>query len=1092
MKLTCCIRAGTFLIALTVSVGASIRCAATCNAENYLRDVKPLLEHKCYACHGALRQQGGLRVDTAASLIRGGQSGPTVSQGKPQESMLMDVLTGDAGFRMPPDNEGAPLTAKEIELVRRWITAGAPHPIDESPQSDPTQWWSYQPIKRPALPDVADEHWCRTEVDYFVAAMRSDLGLEPTLEAPKSIWMRRVFLDLIGLPPTRREQQRFLADSSPTAHQTVVDDLLSRPEYGQRWGRQWMDVWRYSDWYGSRGINEIRYSQRHIWRWRDWIVSSLNGDKGYDRMIREMLAGDEICGGDVSVLPATGYLGRNWYKFDRNVWMFDTVERTSEALLGLTLRCCRCHDHKYDPVTQEEYYRFRAFFEPHDVRTDPISALSPTQKDAKLGDVPSDGLSMVYDKTPDAPTFRFERGDGRNPDESKPLSPGVPVALGGEVSIKSIDLAAEVWYPALRDGMQESLIEKAIAEVDRAEQILRESQLEMEEARQALAAFSRATTGPMEPEVLLRDDFTAPKGDVWKTINGSWDYKDGKLRQSSVTSFATIATKADITGDFHVRLRYRPLSPGTYRSVGFSFDFIDKGNSQDVYTSTGDSRQSVQAFHRIGGKQVYPKEGIVYTPLEVDREVTLDVTVVGSSMTIDLNGDRKLDYAMPVERRDGKFSLWVHQGAAEFLELTITKLAQSRKTSQRRLNDAKGAVVVAEAELNLARGEEESMRKRLAADIARYVEKNVAVDSTLTCQARAAELAVDVLKAELEVLRAPGTPEKRAEAEAKLATARKAAKNPTGDYTSAGQQFPRTSTGRRTALADWITSTKNPRTARVAANHIWARHFGRPLVATPENFGPSGRRPTHPQLLDWLASELMASEWRMKKLHKKLVLSATYRMSTAPAFFEAEKENNEAYRIARRRDPENRLLWRMNPGRMEAEVVRDSLLYLARQLDSTMGGPEIPETDGEKNYRRSLYFRNTPNEKMDMLEVFDVADPNACYRRKQSIIPHQSLAMMNSGLAQDAARIVAEQLSDESDFVTVAFETVLARKPTAEEFSRCKRFLDEHTRLLAQEAKSVFSAGGNVTRPPASQPRARARENLVHTLFLHNDFVTIR
>jgi hypothetical protein len=883
---------------------AALRASTVCSAADYLQDVKPLLKHKCYACHGALKQQAGLRLDTAASLMAGGDSGAAVMPGSPRESLLMGVVTGDAGFRMPPENEGSPLTAEEVDVMREWIAAGASAPKDEVPEADPRLWWSYRPIERPPLPTVSDASWCRGEIDCFVAARRTQAGLPHVTEASKEIWLRRVFLDLTGLPPTRRDQQQFLSDDSPTAYEAVVDDLLGRPQYGERWGRHWMDIWRYSDWYGSRGGNEIRYSQRHIWRWRDWIVSSLNADRGYDQMIREMLAGDEIASDDPAVLSATGYLGRNWYKFDRNAWMFETVERAGEAFLGLTFRCCRCHDHKFDPVTQEEYYRFRAFFEPHDVRTDPISAFTGTHKDATLGQVLNDGIACVFDKTPDTPTYRFERGDGRHPDKSQPLSPGVPAALGGDINIHPVDLPVAAWYPVLRAGVRETLIAKAEADVRSATEKLRDARLK-----------AKAVSDQQDPN-------SAPS-------------------------------------------------------------------------------------------------------------------------------------------------------------------AESQRTRQQ----AAQVVTMAQAELNLAQGEAAWTRVRLAADVEKYINHNQALASRHDQVARDARQTLEVLKARVDVVRAAGSPDKAAKAQLRLTAALDAAKIQSGESVALGEQYPKTSTGRRTALADWITSPTNPRTARVAANHIWGRHFGQPLVATPENFGLNGRKPTHPQLLDWLAAELVANEWKMKPLHRQLVLSATYRMASAPWRSSAVSDHMAE---ARQRDAKNRFFWRMNSRRMEAEVVRDSTLFLSSRLDTTFGGPEIPETDGDKHLRRSLYFRNTPNEKMLMLDTFDVADPNACYRRKASIVPAQSLAMMNSGLVQDSARMIAKALAQETDFVTAAFETVLARRPAAAETQRCQGFLVEHARQHQQEAGPSFPAGGSARLTPSKDPELRARENLIHVLFLHNDFVTIR
>ncbi|HIK91999.1 MAG TPA: DUF1553 domain-containing protein, partial [Planctomycetes bacterium] len=406
----------------------------------------------------------------------------------------------------------------------------------------------------------------------------------------------------------------------------------------------------------------------------------------------------------------------------------------------------------------------------------------------------------------------------------------------------------------------------------------------------------------------------------------------------------------------------------------------------------------------------------------------------------------------------------------------------SLETLEQRQRDAGRAVRLAQAELNLAHGEAESIRRRLAADIATHMESDEQSAQQSAREASAAELAVAVLQAEVDVLKAGASDDKRDAAKAKLTTAREAAKNPGQSYAAVGEQFPKTSTGRRSALAHWITRPENPRTARVAANHLWGRHFGQPLVATPENFGLNGRKPTHPELLNWLATQLIHDDWKMKPLHRRIVLSATYRMATLAGSSD----------ISQDRDPKNQFLWRMNSRRMEAEVVRDSSLFLASRLDMTIGGPEISEKDGEKTLRRSLYFRNTPNEKMAMLEVFDVADPNSCYRRKESVVPHQSLAMMNSGLTLDSARTIAGQLANEADFVTAAFETVLSRTPTTDEAARCRTFLAEHTGLLQEAPTEQFAAGGSATRAPSTDPSMRAKENLVHVLFLHNDFVTIR
>ena len=581
---------------------------ATAAEVDYQRDIKPLLLHKCGACHGALRQQAGLRLDAGQLIRKGGESGPAVEPGNSAASLLLERVTEtDETLRMPPTAEGEALTADQITLLKDWINQGAKSPDDEQIPEDPAAFWSYQSPSRPAVPEVKSKAWVRTPIDAFIASAREQHGLVASAEARPEVWLRRVYLDLIGLPPTREELHEFLGDTSDTAYESVVDRLLSRPEYGERWGRHWMDVWRYSDWYGSRSINEIRYSQRHIWRWRDWIVDSINADKSYDRMILEMLAGDELAPADPDVLRATGFLGRNWYKFDRNVWMFETVEQTSQAFLGLTLRCARCHDHKYDPISQEEYYRFRAFFEPHDVRTDPLAADTAMQKDATLGMVLTDGVSRTFDKELDTETYLFQRGDNRYPDTSHPLTPGVPASLGGpEITIQPISLPPEAWYPYLRPELSDGLIEVATEKTREAETALQTAKAAVTTRENAIAAFesrvARTTTladGTLQP--ILVDDFST-RQDVWKVLSGDWTWEKGQLAQRAVSSFATIYADVTHPRDFVARVKYRTLEAGMYRSVGFSFDFIDTGNSQDVYTSTGDAAQSVQAFHRRDGK----------------------------------------------------------------------------------------------------------------------------------------------------------------------------------------------------------------------------------------------------------------------------------------------------------------------------------------------------------------------------------------------------------------------------------------------------------------------------------------------------------
>ncbi|MEY4200075.1 MAG: hypothetical protein RLZZ265_1815, partial [Verrucomicrobiota bacterium] len=335
-----------FRITLIVLVGLGFSAEAAAPVD-YLKEVKPVLVARCYSCHGALKQEAKLRLDTAEFIRQGGKHGPAIVPGKPAESLLLKKVSAPSlDERMPP--EGEALHEPQIAALRDWIAAGAIAPKDEQPESDPREHWAFKAPVKVAVPQIGSrQRAVGNPVDAFLEVQRRKQGLTAQPPAEKSIWLRRVTLDLTGLPPTLEELRAFEADKSPQAHERVVERLLSSPHYGERWGRHFMDIWRYSDWWGLGA--QLRYSQKHIWHWRDWIVESLNADKGYDRMIVEQLAGDELAPTDPATLRATGFLARNYYLFNRTTWMDDVVEHTSKAFLGLTMNCVKCHDHKYDP-----------------------------------------------------------------------------------------------------------------------------------------------------------------------------------------------------------------------------------------------------------------------------------------------------------------------------------------------------------------------------------------------------------------------------------------------------------------------------------------------------------------------------------------------------------------------------------------------------------------------------------------------------------------------------------------------------------------------------------------------------------------------
>jgi hypothetical protein len=363
-------------------------------------------------------------------------------------------------------------------------------------------------------------------------------------------------------------------------------------------------------------------------------------------------------------------------------------------------------------------------------------------------------------------------------------------------------------------------------------------------------------------------------------------------------------------------------------------------------------------------------------------------------------------------------------------------------------------------------------------------------------QARKLEHDANVLAAEADLIQAhydfnearsdpAKTNEKKlAAATGKLESALKALKEPAEGYTPMGPKYPTTSSGRRLALARWIASKENPLTARVAINHMWLRHFGKPLVPTVFNFGRNAKPPTHPELLEWLAVEFMDRNWDMKAIHRLMVTSSAYRMQSSGYTADAPQLKIDA---------DNTWLWHMNARRLEAESVRDSILSLAGKLDNTMYGPDIDPDKGEEIYRRSIYFRQTPDLQVDMLKVFDVASPNECFQRSESVVPQQALALSNSALSFDMSRVLAGELSSAPDFVRAAFERILDRLPSAEEVRASRDYLQSQAELYRNSAGlHRFETGAHSRVQPAADATQRARESLVHVLLNHNDFVTVR
>ena len=1035
--------------------------------------VKVLLASKCHSCHSALKQKAKLRLDTRDLMLKG----EVIVPGQAEESLLIERVEDMGEDRMPPPEDGAALKSDEIALLRRWIDGGAKAPAGEPVPQGPSEHWAFQVPRRRSLPDDAGN-----PIDVLLQKRQTALGLKTQPPAQRTILIRRLYLDLIGLPPTREQ----LNDSRPW--ESIVDELLASPQYGERWARHWMDVWRYSDWYGLD--KQLRNSQKHIWHWRDWIVESLNDGKGFDRMIQEMLAADELAPDDNDTLRATGFLARNYYLFNRTTWLDATIEHTAKAFIGLTLNCAKCHDHKYDPITHEDYYRFRAIFEPHQVRLDPVPGETDFEKD---------GLPRVFDDHLDAPTHLHIRGDPKNPDKSRLMKPGVPGILASFAPpVKPLKLPAYAYAPASRDYVQKDRLVPVRAEVETAKKELAKARKKANETpREKVNPESIKKTKPeketsfepRQPNFAINDDFGKPNPELWELIGKGWQYKDGAVHQTTATrDTERLLMRPEVPRDFEMTCRYVHTGGATFKSVTFRFDVSpNRQYANYVYTSAHAPNPKLHVAYTRGGKSTYPSEGLVAQPIEIGKPYTLRLAVRDRLVNVWLNDKFQIAYTLPDRKPGGKLELSGFDATVAFDDFSIRSLPEKIELTKSKNIEPNlkpvDPVEVSKAKLVAAEAKLSSVQAIFAAEQARgdpatykQTSKRAALLETEALKAEgeyeSKAFATDAGKVKAARAKIAKAEKKLAETGADMATyatprvSKKALETPAHKDTQYPATYPETSTGRRLALARWITSPKNPLTARVAVNHVWLRHFGEPLVDPVDDFGLRTKPPTQQLLLDHLAADFMENGWSFRRLHRLIVTSDTYRLSSTSAGADAK---------TRTTDPDNRFYWRMNVRRMDAQVIRDSLLHLAGALDLTQGGPSLDPGDAVR--RRSLYFKHSRDQQDKFLKTFNDANHLQCYRRSESIAPQQALALSNGKVPIEMAKNIANRLKSE-DFVGTVFELLLGRKPDAAERRECETALEE-MEAAATEAKKP-------------NPTQRARRGLVHALLNHNDFVSIR
>jgi mono/diheme cytochrome c family protein len=1143
---------------------------------DYQTQIKPLLKSHCFACHGSLKQESSLRLDAGELILKGGEIGPAIVSGKPHESLLYQVLTPDADIQMPPEGQGRRLKPDEIQLIKNWIAQGAKYPSGDQPEADPAEHWAFQPVLRPDVPQVKTKS--TNPIDAFVLSRLEQAKVIPQPQAEKATLLRRVYLDLIGLPPTPAELDAYLSDARPDAWNRVIADLLARPQYGERWGRHWMDVWRYSDWYGRRGAKDMTNSYSLTWRWRDWIIRSINEDKGYDRMVLEMLAADEIAPNDRENLVATGFIVRNFYRWNYHTWLKDNVEHTGKAFLGLTMNCCECHDHKYDPITQNEYFAFRSFFEPIDLRHDRVPGeadpgIFPDYKLSVRNGPVRTGMVRIYDRHLDAKAKFYTGGLEQNVVKDKPPVEASAIAfLGGDkLDFKPVALPATAWYPGLKPFViqeetrkRESAYQSALKNWEQ-----QKTQLEQELMQHESVLANILTARPEKIAAGKNDPTQTTSSEINQQalqLNAeqgrrilSYEITDWKNFDSDIR----IQFQLRILKDAHVNFQLSNNLTGGRTSLYVAFE---AGNII-AYVPGTTNPTTVGSYKNDSGNSEFN----ISLHLKPDQDIAqLSIHGPERSNTILNQTPIALNGWNPAVQANRGLFLDAHQGSiAEFDQILIENLSgqellrcdfefpdyqsgedlpgianwqltrfstgpatsqiilksplseadqkwqQQVKAIQLKCDLTKATQTDLQFRRQAAEAEKTEYAARVRAATARYIEKSDNVESLeqAACQtewqAKLCRAESNLKSAELALLQAkllPDSDQERAkkltsaqtqvtQSRAQLTAAQKPIEATSTKYTALSRIFPEQSTGKRTALARWITSRENPLTARVAVNHIWMRHFGKPLVKSVYNFGRSGAEPTHPELINWLAAELMDHNWSIKHLHQVILTSKTYQRSSKGV--PAEHPNLM-------QDRDNHLLWKFPTNRMEAEVVRDSIFYLAGDLDPTMYGQELEQDQGLSTNRRSLYYSHHGEAKMEFLELFDGASATDCYQRTTTVMPQQALALTNSTLAVQKGRMIAEQIwsqttstlpggQRQTDFIKRAFKLILSRPASEQEQAVAAAFLSRQKSLYSAQTPNAASP---VTKrdysQPAASPEARARESLVHALFSHNDFVTIR
>ncbi len=983
---------------------------------DFARDIQPIFERNCLACHGPDQQLGSLRLDAKAVVFRGGASGKVVVPHNAANSELYRRVAGIGDQpRMPMGSE---LPAAEIELIRRWIDQGAPWPEQLGAAVEQIEKpWAYVKPQRPPLPKVSNPDWPVNPIDYFVLARLDKEGLAPSPKADRVTLLRRLSLDLIGLPPTIKEVDAFLADTSDGAYDKQVERLLSSPHYGERWGRQWLDAARYAD---SDGFEKDK--PRFVWFYRDWVVNAFNRDLPYDRFIIEQIAGDLLPNATQDQLVATGFLRNSMINEEGGIdpeqfrmeAMFDRMDAIGKSVLGITIQCAQCHNHKYDPLKQEDYYRMFAFL---NNSNEANIAVYTRQQQIERAEVFSEIRGLETRLQKQHPDWRqrmaaWEQQVKNDQPEWIVVRPAVDdISTGGSR------------YLPLDDG---SFLQQGYAPTKHRVKMTAETDV------QNITGF----------RLELMNDPNLPLNGPGRSIKGTGALSEFEVEAAPTNDPDSAQFVAFSKATADINLPEKPLDPMFYDK---STDYRVTG---PIALAIDGCNETAWGFDAGPGRRNQPRQAVFAAQEPIANPNGTILTFYLSQMHGGWNSDDNQNnnlgrFRLSITTSPDPVADPLPQRVRDILAIPRNERTPEQvqtvfsywRTTVPEWNDVN-------AKIDQLWAQHPEPGSQLVLDERRQMRQTHILERG------------DFLKPKQAV--EPGVP---------------ASLHP----------LPSGAPPNRLSFARWLVDRDSPTTARAMMNRLWQTYFGRGLVISAEDLGAQSEPPSHPALLDWLAVDFMDHDWRLKAMHRLIVTSATYRQSSrvTPELYQRDPYNRLLARGPRFRMEAEvvRDIALAASGLLSREMGGPPVHPPAPEFlfkPPVSYGPKVWNTEtGSDRYRRSIYtfrFRSVP---YPVLQTFDAPNGNAAVvRRERSNTPLQALTTLNEQLFMESARALALKTLDEggatdADRLTYAFRRCLTRNPTAPESVELLALLDkQQARFASGELNPWELAANNPEQPP--------------------------